>query len=69
MKEFDDIYNKEITKKYAKHEVKRLSKLNSNRERKLGAIGRHFTRCKKQIFDAFSVLSSVHNLHINRISL
>jgi hypothetical protein len=42
VKEFDDIYDKEIAKKYKKHEIKRLSyKRKENRERRYGA-GRHF---------------------------
>ena len=61
MKEFDDIYNKEITKKYAKHEIKRLSKLNSNRERKLGAIGRHF---KRDVKNRFLMLLVYYRLYI-----
>jgi hypothetical protein len=36
VQEFDDIYNKEITKKYTKHEIQRLSK-RKNRERYTGA--------------------------------
>ncbi len=38
---FDDIYNKEITKRYVKHEIQRLSKIKDDRERELGA-GRPF---------------------------
>ncbi len=42
MQEFDDIYNKEIAKRYVKHESKRLScKRKENRKRKIGA-GRPF---------------------------
>ena len=40
MQEFDDIYNKEIAKKYHNHENKRLSK-RKNRKRAMGA-GRFF---------------------------
>ncbi len=50
VQEFDDIYDKDIAKKYEKHEIQRLSKRKGgkNRERKFGAIGRPFkTRCKK----------------------
>ena len=41
IKEFDDIYYKEITKRYVKHEIQRLSK-KKYRKRDIGA-GRHFT--------------------------
>jgi Helix-turn-helix of DDE superfamily endonuclease/DDE superfamily endonuclease len=40
LQEFDDIYDKEITKRYLNHELKRLSK-RKNRERSIGA-GRQF---------------------------
>jgi len=40
VQEFDDLYNKQIAKKYHKHEVKRLSK-RKNRKRSIGA-GRTF---------------------------
>jgi hypothetical protein len=40
MQEFDDLYNKEIAKKYLEHENKRLSK-RKNRKRDIGA-GRSF---------------------------
>ncbi len=40
IQEFDDLYEKEITKRYAKHEIKRLSK-RKYRKRDIGA-GRHF---------------------------
>jgi hypothetical protein len=40
LQEFDDSYNKEITKRYLNHELKRLSK-RKNRERSIGA-GRQF---------------------------
>ena len=42
VQEFDDIYDKEIIKRYEKHEIKRLSKRKNIRERKFGAIGRSF---------------------------
>jgi hypothetical protein len=42
VQEFDDIYEKEITKKYEKYELKRLSyKRKEDRRRKAGA-GRPF---------------------------
>ena len=40
MQEFDDIYDKEIIKKYDKYEIQRLSK-RRNRKRDIGA-GRSF---------------------------
>jgi Helix-turn-helix of DDE superfamily endonuclease len=40
VKEFDDIYKKEIAKRYERHEIRRLSK-RKDREREIGA-GRHF---------------------------
>ncbi|HEY6537245.1 MAG TPA: transposase family protein [Candidatus Nitrosocosmicus sp.] len=40
IKEFDEIYG-EITKRYVKHEIQRLSKRKNNRERDIGA-GRPF---------------------------
>jgi hypothetical protein len=40
VQEFDDIYHKQIVKKYENHEIKRLScKRKENRKRKIGAIG------------------------------
>ncbi len=55
MQEFDDIYNNEITKKYEKHESKRLSsKRKEKRKRKIGA-GRHF---KMNLKDRFLMLLS-----------
>jgi len=40
VQEFDEIYE-EIAKRYDKHEIQRLSK-RKNRERSMGAVGRHF---------------------------
>lgn len=48
IKEFDDIYE-EITKRYGKHELKRLFE-RKNRKRKIGAIGRHFNLNLKDRF-------------------
>ena len=43
VEEFNDIYKKEIAKRYCKHELKRLAtKRKDIRERKARAIGRHF---------------------------
>ena len=42
VQQFDNIYDKELTKRYVKHEVQRLSK-RKYRERGIGAEGRPFT--------------------------
>ena len=62
IKEFDNIYKKEITKRYEKHEVQRLSKSKNgkSRERKLGA-GRHF---KLDIKNRFLMLLVYYRLYI-----
>ena len=59
IKEFDDIYNKEIAKRYVKHEIKRLSK-RKNRKRSTGA-GRHF---KLDLKDRFVMLLVYYRLYI-----
>jgi len=41
VQEFDDIYNNEITKRYDKHEIQRLSQRKLDRKRRYGA-GRPF---------------------------
>jgi hypothetical protein len=41
VQEFDDIYDNEITKRYSKYELKRLSK-RKYRKRDIGAVGRPF---------------------------
>ena len=41
MQEFDDIYDTEITKRYDKHEIQRLSQRKVDRKRRYGA-GRSF---------------------------
>jgi hypothetical protein len=51
VKEFDEIYKKEIAKRYHKHEIQRLSK-RKDRERRYGA-GRHF---KLDVRDRFLML-------------
>lgn len=53
VKEFDDIYDNEIIKRYTKHEIQRLSK-RKNRERGIGA-GRHFKLDVKNRFLMFLV--------------
>ena len=59
IKEFDDIYEKEITKRYEGYEIKRLSK-RKDREREIGA-GRHF---KLDIKDRFLMLLVYYRLYI-----
>jgi hypothetical protein len=58
--EFDNIYKKEIAKRYEKHELKRLSKRKDNRERKFGA-GRHF---KLDVRNRFLMLLVYYRLYI-----
>jgi hypothetical protein len=54
VQEFDDIYHKQIVKKYENHEINRFScKPKENRKRKIGAIGRHF---KLNLKDRFVML-------------
>jgi len=59
VQEFDDIYDKEITKRYNKHENKRLSKIKA-RERSIGA-GRPF---KIDIKNRFLMLLVYYRLYI-----
>ncbi len=59
LKKFDDIYKKELSKKYNKHEIKRLSK-RKNRARSTGA-GRHF---KLDIRDRLLMLLVYYRLYI-----
>ena len=59
MQEFDEIYNKEITKRYHDFEIKRLSK-RKNRERSVGA-GRPF---KMDLRDRFLMLLVYYRLYI-----
>lgn len=59
LQEFDNIFQKEITKRYHKHEIKRLSK-RKNREREIGA-GRHF---KLDLIDRFLMLLVYYRLYI-----
>ncbi len=60
MQEFDDIYEKNVTKRYAKHEIKRLSKRKKDRERDIGA-GRHF---KLDVKNRFLMLLVYYRLYI-----
>ena len=59
MQEFDDIYDKEITKRYNMHENKRLSK-RKNRERAMGA-GRPF---KLELENRFLMVLVYYRLYI-----
>src|SRR6476619_7388926 len=60
IQQFDDIYDKEIAKKYDKQEIQRLSKRNKDRERNIGA-GRPF---KLDIKDRFLMLLVYYRLYI-----
>ncbi len=61
VQEFDDIYEKNVTKRYAKHEIQRLSsKRKYNRERRIGA-GRHFNLNLK---DRFLMILVYYRLYI-----
>ncbi len=60
VEEFDGIYNKEITKRYDKHELRRLSTKRKNREREIGA-GRPF---KLDVRDRFLMLLVYYRLYI-----
>ena len=60
VQEFVNIYNKEIAKKYEKHEIKRISQTKRNRKRKMGA-GRHF---KLNLKDRFLMLLVYYRLYI-----
>ncbi len=57
--EFNNIYDKEIAKRYHKHEIKRLSK-RKDREREIG-VGRHF---KLDIKNRFLMLLVYYRLYI-----
>ncbi len=59
VQQFDNIYNKEITKRYAKHEIQRLSE-RKNRERNIGA-GRPF---KLGLKNRFLMLLVYYRLYI-----
>ncbi len=61
MQEFDDIYEKNVTKRYAKHEIQRLSKRKDrDRERRIGA-GRPF---KLDVKNRFLMLLVYYRLYI-----
>ena len=62
VQEFDDIFQKEVMKRYDKHEVQRISeyKKGKNRERKAGA-GRHF---KLDVKNRFMMILVYYRLYI-----
>src|SRR3954451_5504570 len=60
VQEFDDIYDKEITKKYHKHEIQRLSKRTKDRQRDMGA-GRPF---KLELENRFLMFLVYYRLYI-----
>ncbi len=60
VQEFDDIYDKEIAKRYTKHEIQRLFKRKDNRERNIGA-GRPF---KLDLENRFLMLLVYYRLYI-----
>ncbi len=59
MQEFDDIYDNEITKRHAKHEIQRLSK-RKDRKRDVGA-GRPF---KLDVKNRFLILLVYYRIYI-----
>lgn len=59
VKEFDDMYDKGMAKRYCRHEIKRLSK-RKGRERSMGA-GRHF---KLDVKNRFLMLLVYYRLYI-----
>src|SRR3954447_1826270 len=62
VQEFDNIYEREIVKRYYKHEIKRLSfKRKENRKRKYDATGRHF---ELNLKDRFLMLLVYYRLYI-----
>ena len=60
VQQFDDIYEKEIAKRYDKYEIQRLSKRNKDRERNIGA-GRPF---KLDLENRFLMLLIYYRLYI-----
>ena len=59
VKEFDDIYKKEIVKRYDRHEIQRLVSTRKDRERSIGA-GRHF---KLDVKNRFLMLLAYYRLY------
>ena len=64
VQEFEDIYKKELSKRYSKHEIKRLSK-RKNRKRSTAA-GRPFNL---GVRDRFVMLLVYYHLYITTLSL
>ncbi len=60
VQEFNNIFQEEITKRYEKHEIQQLSK-RKDREREIGAVGRHFKMNKR---DRFVMLLVYYRLYI-----
>ena len=60
MQQFDDIFDKEIVKRYDKYEIQRLSKRKGNRKREIGA-GRPF---KLDLENRFLMLLVYYRLYI-----
>ena len=60
VKEFDDIYDQQIAKRYRRHEIKRLYNRKDRRERSIGA-GRHF---KLDVKNRFLMLLVYYRLYI-----
>jgi hypothetical protein len=61
VKQFDEIYDKEITKRYCKYEIQRLSKRNKDRERDIGTADRPF---KLDLRDRCVMLLIYYRLYI-----
>ena len=60
VREFDDVYEKEIIKRCGKYEIQRLSKRKDSRKRSIGA-GRHF---KLDIKNRFLMILVYYRLYI-----
>jgi hypothetical protein len=60
VQEFNDIYEKNVTKRYAKHEIRRLSERKKDRERRIGA-GKPF---KLDVKNRFLMLLVYYRLYI-----
>ena len=62
VQQFDNIYDKDITKRYVKHEIQRLSK--KYRKRDMGVVVRHF---KLDTRERFLMLLAYYRLYITYI--
>jgi hypothetical protein len=60
VKEFDDIYDNEMAKRYGRHEIRRLSNRKDSRQRSIGA-GRHF---KLDVKNRFLMLLVYYRLYM-----